>query len=221
MTNINQGQQVLKSLSLLMACVLSAIFSIWFWGALANTTSASYLFMLCGLLFELTKIIALPMFLTFWRQRIIVKSLISGVMYMLLSAVSVIAGVTVLEKTVTATNNQALEQNQSYIQIGKAIELQQQAIENLNTIAREDALKGYRERAKSSLQSVAKEQERLADLQKQQSLLKLGAFSKADTECKWSQRNPTVFLGAWFSTRNNHWLPIIYVLVQKYFIEHK
>lgn len=146
---------------------LSIIFTIWFWKNQATGNNLQvYLFAGCGALFEITKFFAFPQGVRMWRSKEYLKAISSMVMGLILSGVSIVAAISVIQEAETTKTAEALKNNHEYTSLQTTIAAQMQTIANLNFLIQEDINKQYRERAKSSMMILEKEQTRLDNLQR-------------------------------------------------------
>lgn len=150
-----------------LACLLSAVFSGLFWMSLGSQTISKTLLVASGLLFDATKVVALPLCCKFWRQKSFVKSLISAIMYILPSLVSVFAGVSVLHNSIMQNQQQEVQSSQVYQADLKAIELQEIKIQGLIEHATSDVKARYSERSKGTFADIGREQEKLEKMKSQ------------------------------------------------------
>jgi hypothetical protein len=179
-----------------LACMLSVIFSCYFWSSLTATLPMKALYAVSGLLFDLVKIMALPIAIYSWRRSCYTKSAISGVMYLLLSLVSIFAGISVVQNNVIQQHKQSTEYASVQQQLVDTIELKKKTIRSLQLLADNEQNTGYKTRAKNTLLEVAKQELALInihrDLQQKSNNIIESVPGYADSNSK--TRNALLFI---------------------------
>ena len=154
-------------LFLAAACGLSVLMSILFWSQISQNTTSSILMGSMGMLFDATKLCALPATFWFLRDKRWFLSLFSMKVYLILAIVSIIASIGVLKKEATNSSQVVLSASKEHQSLLKQVHYQQEIIESLIASQKKDIELGYRARAQQTNQQLQHEKEKLYALAKQ------------------------------------------------------
>jgi ABC-type multidrug transport system fused ATPase/permease subunit len=149
---------------LLIACALSYVFSISFWASLGATAMLKFFLGLAGFIFESVKYFALPAITESKKQKKWVTAGFSLVIFLVLSGISMLAGIHTLTKNVNTMEREAYNQSQEYQNHLKKVAIQEQKIDQMFELADSDKKSNYRTRAAETLAQISKEQETLESL---------------------------------------------------------
>lgn len=148
---------------LLLVCVvpaigLSMVFAVMFWSSLGATIFAKYLLSTTGCIFEVSKFYALPHFIAYKRAGFLGRAGICLLMFLVLSFISMLAGIYALHHNLSLNEESALQQSSKYQLHMLQVATQEEKVKNMLALAQADAKSGYRQRAKEILQQVGQEQ---------------------------------------------------------------
>ena len=159
-----QGSLCLYVMLSALACGLSIVVSIWYWGSLA-AGEIQVVYQVCGFLFEAIKLIALPSALASWRSGEYQSCLFGFVVFALLSAASIYGGVSTLNGAYFQQRHQALASSSKYQQLSESIALKKDTIAQLKATADKEYAAGFKTRASKWLQQVSEAESQLVGLQ--------------------------------------------------------
>lgn len=163
-TMSSQAKKLILFACVLSACGLSMVFTVSFWSAMAATTVSCILLSATGCVFEVSKFYALPTFLKFKKQREWGRAAASLGMFLILSFISMLAGIYALQHNLSLNAKTVSEQSAQYQMHLVSVSTQEEKVKNMIALAELDAKAGYRQRAKDTLNKVGQEQERLNEL---------------------------------------------------------
>lgn len=146
------------------ACGLSMVFTISFWTAMAATTLSACLLGATGAIFEVSKFYALPTFIEAKKQREWGRAAASAGMFIVLSFISMLAGIYALQHNLSLNAKMATVESTQYQMVMASVTAQEEKVKSMLVLAEQDTKAGYRQRAKETLNIVGKEQEVLNQL---------------------------------------------------------
>jgi len=150
-----------------IARILSIGISVLFWSQLSSEPVGSILLALGGVLFDATKFVALLIAIDYYRLKRYCPALLLLPICMIFSVVSIFCSIAVLQYQVSNQQTIAIQNDTSYLNQQKAIQIQEDKITTLQQLAAKDTQYGYRERAKSTTAQIAVEQAKLSTLHQQ------------------------------------------------------
>ena len=156
-------------------CTLSVIAGIFFWQQLFVSLAGKVTLSIAAVLFECVKFMALPHI----RQAIQVKrygkAIISALLFVVLTLVSLFGAVTSLNNGLSHSQQASAKSKTQYQQLSQSIAFAESKLQSLIEHMNKDIQNNSRERAKSTLLEISKEETRLKALQQQLNQVELSA----------------------------------------------